>query len=59
MVEKVNKIKRIQVKLFHSLGRFPTVAEIAENSRLSESKVIECLKYSKRPVSLNLPVGKD
>ncbi|MEH1842127.1 MAG: sigma-70 family RNA polymerase sigma factor [Nostoc sp.] len=56
--EKINKIKRTQKVLFHSLGRRPTSAEIGEVLNLSEQKIVECLKYSRHPVSLNLCLGE-
>jgi RNA polymerase nonessential primary-like sigma factor len=59
LTEKLNKIKKIQRELSQSLGRSPTIIEIAQASNLSESKIVEYLKYSKSPVSLNLCVGKD
>lgn len=59
LTEKLNKIKRIQRELSQSLGRSPTVAEIAKVSQLSESKIVEYLKHSSSPVSLNLCLGKD
>jgi RNA polymerase nonessential primary-like sigma factor len=59
LVEKLHKVRRIQKELFQLWGRFPTVVEIAQATKLSEEKVRECLKYSNHPVSLNLCIGKD
>ncbi|MHC5827490.1 MAG: sigma-70 family RNA polymerase sigma factor, partial [Nostoc sp.] len=45
LVEKLNKINKIQGELHHSLGRSPTIREIAQATSLSEKKVTECLGY--------------
>ncbi|MHC5897201.1 sigma-70 family RNA polymerase sigma factor [Nostoc sp.] len=59
VTEKLNRIKKLQGELHHTLGRYPTIAEIAQASFLSEKKIVECLNYSRSPTSLNLCVGKD
>ena len=58
--EKLNKIKKIQRELSQSLGRKPTVAEIAEELNVKPEQVREYIQVdSKQPVSLELRVGNE
>lgn len=59
MVEKLNKLMRIQHELVHELGREPHVAELAELMEIEEEKVLELLKIAQDPVSLEVPVGDE
>ena len=55
--EKLNKIKRIRRDLTNTLGREPTVEEIAETSDILPHDVSRLLKYDQEPISLSAPVG--
>ncbi len=55
--EKLNKIKRIRRDLTNTLGREPTVGEIAEASDILPHDVSRLLKYDQEPISLSAPVG--
>ncbi|MHC0067913.1 RpoD/SigA family RNA polymerase sigma factor [Nostoc sp. UIC 10890] len=57
--EKLNKIRRIQQQLSQSLGRRPTVVEVAESLNLLPSQIIDYLQVSKSPVSLEMRVGDE
>lgn len=59
MVERINKIARIQRQLIQKLGRQPNDAEIAEemNCDLTEEKIAHIRKLSIAPISLEKPIG--
>ncbi|MBO3463647.1 RNA polymerase sigma factor, RpoD/SigA family [Aetokthonos hydrillicola Thurmond2011] len=57
--EQLNQIKKIQREMSQSLGRKPTVAEIAESLLVTPEQVREYLQCSQRPTSLDMPVGDD
>jgi RNA polymerase nonessential primary-like sigma factor len=57
--ERLNKIKNRERELSQSLGRRPTVMEIAESLKLKPSLIWESLNVSKHPVSLEMRVGNE
>jgi RNA polymerase nonessential primary-like sigma factor len=57
ITEKLNKIKRTQRELAQTLGRSPTMPEIAAELELSAAEIREYLMISRQPVSLDLRVG--
>ena len=57
MVERMNKLMRVQRDLQRRLGREPTPEEIATEMGTTPQKVREILKISQEPVSLERPVG--
>lgn len=59
IVEKLNKINKVQRELSESLGRKATVGEIAQSLKLTPEQVREYLKISKNPVSLSMRVGDE
>lgn len=59
MVEKINKMMRLQHELVHELGREPSTLELAELMEIEEDKVQELLKIAQDPVSLEVPVGDE
>jgi RNA polymerase sigma factor (sigma-70 family) len=59
MVEQVNRMVRARRDLSTTLGREPTIAEIAENLGVQEFQVIELISYDREPVSLDQTVGED
>ncbi|MDQ1627161.1 MAG: polymerase primary sigma factor [Actinomycetota bacterium] len=59
MVETVNRILRTQRLLVQTLGREPTVAEIAERVDLPAERVSEIRRLAMEPVSLHSPVGEE
>ena len=56
IAEKIRKIKAVRISLLNELMRDPTIKEIAEASDIEERKVIELLRYSEAPTSLDLEV---
>jgi RNA polymerase sigma factor (sigma-70 family) len=59
MVEQVNRMVRARRDLATSLGREPTVAEIATAMGVPEFQIIELISYDREPVSLDQTVGED
>jgi RNA polymerase sigma factor (sigma-70 family) len=59
MVEQVNRMVRARRDLSASLGREPTIAEVAGAMGVPEFQVIELISYDREPVSLDQAVGED
>ena len=59
MVETINKLVRIQRQLLQDLGREPTPDEIGKEMELPPERVLEILKLSQEPVSLETPIGEE
>jgi RNA polymerase sigma factor (sigma-70 family) len=59
MVEQVNRMVRARRDLSTTLGREPTIAEIAAELGMEEFQVLELISYDREPVSLDQAVGED
>src|SRR5690349_8326648 len=59
MVEQVNRMVRARRDLSTSLGREPSVSEVAGLLGLEEYQVLELISYDREPVSLDQAVGED
>jgi len=59
MVEQVNRMIRARRDLATSLGREPTIAEIAAALDIPDYQVLELMSYDREPVSLDQAVGED
>lgn len=60
MIEKVNKIKRVQKSLCIKLGREPTGEEIANEAGISMEAYTQCSAYlTSATVSLDTPIGEE
>jgi RNA polymerase primary sigma factor len=59
VVEKLNKIGRIERKLLGELGREPTFDEIATELELDPDEVEHIKRSAHQPVSLEKPVGDE
>ncbi len=59
MVERMNRVSRVTRNLAQTLGREPTIEEIAKNVKMSIDQVEDILKLGQEPVSLEAPVGAD
>src|SRR5688572_18514606 len=59
MVEQVNRMVRARRDLATSLGREPTVSEVAAMLSMEEYQVLELISYDREPVSLDQAVGED
>ena len=59
VVEKLNKIGRVERKLVTELGREPTPEEIAEVTGIEPEEVDSIKRSAQAPVSLEKPVGDE
>ena len=57
MIETINKLRRIQKKLFQELGREPTMEETADEMGIGVERVRAVLHMAQQPISLQNPVG--
>ena len=59
VVEMINKLVRTRRDLSQSLGREPTIDEIALDLEIEPNRVEELSKIAQSPVSLEMPVGEE
>jgi len=59
MVEKINKLIRVQRQLLQDMGREPAPNEMAKEMSMSEAEVREILRISQTTVSLETPIGEE
>ncbi|MHB8846797.1 MAG: RNA polymerase sigma factor RpoD [Nitrospirota bacterium] len=59
MVENLNKLARVQLRLLQEQGHEPTPEDIAHDMGITPEKVRAIMKVSEVPVSLETPVGKE
>jgi RNA polymerase primary sigma factor len=59
VVEKLNKIARVERKLLGELGREPTIAELARELDIDPEEIEQIRRSAQAPVSLEKPVGDE
>ena len=59
MVETLNRISRVNRSLVNEMGREPTPEELARHTGVPARKVRLILESSRRPLSLETPIGED
>ncbi len=59
MVEKINKLIRVQRQLLQNIGREPAPEEIAGEMGMSDAEIREILRISQTTVSLETPIGEE
>jgi RNA polymerase primary sigma factor len=59
MVETLNRISRVNRTLLNELGREPTPEELAQRTGVPAKKVRLILESSRKPLSLETPIGED
>ena len=59
MIEVINKLNRTSRTLVQQMGREPTSEEIAERLGMSLENVQKVFKITKRPISLETPIGEE
>ncbi|MBI4593614.1 MAG: sigma-70 family RNA polymerase sigma factor, partial [Candidatus Rokubacteria bacterium] len=59
MVETLNRISRATRTLVNELGREPTPEELAQHTGVPAKKVRLILESSRKPLSLETPIGED
>jgi RNA polymerase primary sigma factor len=57
MTETMSKMRQTSKEIFQATGRKPSMLEVAENLQLDADETQKVLKMSKRPISLNVPLG--
>ncbi len=59
MVEKINKLIRVQRQLLQNMGREPIPEEIAAEMGMTDVEIREILRISQTTVSLETPIGEE
>jgi RNA polymerase primary sigma factor len=59
MIESINKLWKVTRDLVQTLGREPSIEEIAKMMDLSVDKVRKIKKVAQQPISLETPVGEE
>ena len=59
MVEKINKLIRVQRQLLQNMGREPLPEEIASEMGMADTEIREILRISQTTVSLETPIGEE
>ncbi len=59
MVETLNRISRVNRNLTSEMGREPTAEELAQHTGVPAKKVRLILESSRKPLSLETPIGED
>ncbi len=59
MVEKINKLIRVQRQLLQNMGREPAPEEIACEMGMTDAEIREILRISQTTVSLETPIGEE
>jgi RNA polymerase primary sigma factor len=59
MVETLNRISRVNRNLVNQMGREPTPEELAKRTGVPAPKVRLILESSRKPLSLETPIGED
>jgi RNA polymerase nonessential primary-like sigma factor len=59
MKEQSTRIRNVEGRLSHRLGRVPSQAEIAADAGISEAKVLNLQQHLRPDVSLQRPLGND
>ena len=58
MIETMSRLRNIQKNLLQTLGREPTIDEIAESAKMPVGEARRVMKISRHPISLDRPVGE-
>jgi RNA polymerase primary sigma factor len=59
MIEIISKLNRTYQTLVQQMGREPTLEEVAEKIGMSLDEVQKILKITKKPISLETPIGEE
>ena len=57
--DQIGRMRRMQNQLLQTLGRPPTIDELAEEMGLAASKIEQMLQSVRQPLSLESPVGEE
>jgi RNA polymerase primary sigma factor/RNA polymerase nonessential primary-like sigma factor len=59
VVEKLNRLSRVERNLSTELGRDPTIEEVAAEAELSVEQIEQLREFTRSAVSLDTPIGDD
>ena len=59
MIEIISKLNRTSRTLVQQMGREPTLEEVSEKMGMSLDRVQKVLKITKKPISLETPIGEE
>jgi len=59
MIEVISKLNRTSRTLVQQMGREPTLEEVSEKMGISLDKVQKILKITRKPISLETPMGEE
>ena len=57
MIETMSKLRAVQKRLLQTMGREPSVEEMAEAAEISIDEAYRVIKIAKHPISLDRPIG--
>jgi len=57
MTETMSKMRQTSKEIFQATGRKPSMLEVAESMKLDADETQKVLKMSRKPISLNIPLG--
>ncbi|RMH05145.1 MAG: RNA polymerase sigma factor RpoD [Planctomycetota bacterium] len=57
MIETMSKLRAVQKRLLQTIGREPSLEEMAEASEISIDEARRVMKIAKHPISLDRPIG--
>ncbi|MSU79890.1 MAG: RNA polymerase sigma factor RpoD [Gemmataceae bacterium] len=58
MIETMSKLRNVSKRLLQTLGREPSIDEMAQEAGITVEETRRVLKISKHPISLDRPVGE-
>ena len=58
MIETMSKLRNVQRQLLQSMGREPSIEEIADTASIPVEEAKRVLKISRPPISLDRPIGE-
>jgi len=59
IIELINQLRRVSLRLAQELGREPTDAELADQMGSTPERVRELVAFAQEPISLETPVGEE
>jgi RNA polymerase primary sigma factor len=57
MIETMSKLRNVQKKLVQSMGREPTIEEVASEAKVPLEEAKRVTKIARHPISLDRPIG--
>ncbi len=57
MIETMSKLRAVQKRLLQSMGREPSIDEMAEAAEITSEEAHRVMKIARHPISLDRPIG--